>query len=210
MSGDQLTMNSRYRRIWKSVAVFTLVCLLHIAIASSAPFSVRAAEPGSPAPQNGGTFKSTNNQPIIVNGNSVKPGTTILSGADIETPAGIGATFQLGPVSVDVSPGSTLLLEFTATEVKVTLKSGCVTLRTSGNASGTIVLPNGSTLTTGNQKEISSCQGNPNPGAAAGTSAGTTSSRNIALIALLIGGAGVGIAIAVLGDRGANPSPGTP
>lgn len=206
-----MAMTSRYKQIGlRSVAMFTVMCLLHIAIASSAPVSVKA---GALVPEGAGTFKSTNNQPIIVNGNSVKPGTTILSGADIETPAGVGATFQLGPVTMDVAPGSALLLEFTATEVKVTLKGGCVTLRASGNATGIIILPNGSTLTTDkNKNEISNCSGpGGTSGATQGGSAGSgTAARNIALIALLIGGSAIGIAIGVFGNRGSNPSPATP
>jgi hypothetical protein len=223
-TGDPELMTSQYTRtISKGITLFTVVCVLRIAMFAGAPFSVKAAEPGMPVPQTAGTFKSTNNQAIIVNGNNVKPGTTILSGADIETPAGVGATFQLGPSTLRVSPDSALVVEFTANLVKVTLKRGCIILSTPGSATGIIILPNGSTVTTSDKHDADVCvdrAGTPvvnqgaasNAGAGAGTGGGVPSSAggiSPAIIALLIGG-GVAITAALLIGRGNNPSPSTP
>jgi hypothetical protein len=174
-----------------------------------------------PHPQSSGMIKTTNNQPITINGNSVRAGTTVLSGSTFETPDGVGATLEMGSATLDISPGSDLTVSFSASEVKVTLRRGCVILRTRGNCNGVIVTADGTTIETGKDKYADVCisrTGAPivNQGAAAnaGAGAGTVaagSGVNRTLVAVLIAGGGfAALAAILLATGGDNPSPSTP
>src|SRR5215204_207977 len=98
-------MVSRYQDIRKWVGLLTVLCVLQIYVFAGASDSLARIESSVAASmQTGATLKTTNNQPVIVNGNSVKPGTTVLPGSSIETPSGVGATLQLGFAVLDMSP----------------------------------------------------------------------------------------------------------
>src|SRR3954466_153473 len=109
-------MSARYKDILRAVSLFTVFCVLHIYVfAGPVPTAVKATETKSlPAPHANGTIKTTNNQAVIVNGNSVKPGTTILSGSTIETPSGVAATLQLDSGNIYITPNTEFSVEFTA------------------------------------------------------------------------------------------------
>jgi hypothetical protein len=176
-------------------------------------------------PQVGATFKTTNNLPVLVNGINVKPGTTILSGAAIETTPGAGATVHLDLADVEIAPGSEIVFDFTPEgSSKVMLKRGCVILRTRENAQGTIITPDGTSTPTGDRKVADVCyregaaspvvnQGAPaQTGTAGGGAAGAnTGGISRALFALLLVGAtGTIFAAAIIANRGDNPSPSNP
>ena len=189
-------MTARYMNILRPVSLFTLICVLHIYVV--------AVPNATPAPQASGTLKTTNNQPITVNGNSVTPGTTILSGASIQTPPGVAATLNLGFATIEIAPDSDVLVEFTADgNVKVTMRKGCVTVKTQGNANGSIVSPDGTTTNTGNDHKAEVCYPAKPGGGGGGGFNGT-------LAALLIAGGGATALIIALATRGGNPSPSTP
>lgn len=191
-------MTARYMNILRPVSLFTLICVLHI--------YVFALPNATPVPQASGTLKTTNNQPITVNGNSVTPGTTILSGASIQTPPGVAATLNLGFATIEIAPASDVLVEFMADgNVKVTIKKGCVTVKTQGNGNGSIVLPDGTTTSTGATHKAEACDPTIPSGAAAGGGG-----INGTLAALLIAGGGATALIIILAARGGNPSPSTP
>jgi hypothetical protein len=209
-------MVSRYGKIGKWVALLTALCVLQIYVFAGSTDSPALTESSAaPSQQTGATLKTTNNQPVSVNGNSVKPGTTVLSGASIETPAGVGATLQMGSFAVlDISPDTELTVEFTpGGPVTVTLKRGCVVLRTTGDAEGTIITPDGGTVKTGDNKRAEVCHprrdGLPGAIPGAGGSAGAGSHTGL-ILAVLLGATGGTVAGLVLPGRGENPSPSAP
>src|ERR1051325_6314146 len=104
-------MSAGYKHILRAVSLFTIVCVLHIYVFTGRSAATTAGP--MPAPQASGTLKTTNNQPVLVNGNSVRPGTTVLSGSTIVTPANVAATLQLTSGDIQITPGTEVLVKFT-------------------------------------------------------------------------------------------------
>jgi hypothetical protein len=193
-------MVSKYQKLLKGVALLTAFCLMQVYVFAGS----------TPRPQTGATLKTTNNQPVTVNGNSVMPGTTILSGSTIVTPAGVAATLKLDCTTLDIAPDSEVTVEFTSDgNVKVTLKRGCATLKTCGNSSGVIIAPDGTTTETGKKKRAAVCfpLGSTAPIVAAG-GLGVVPDYLVPL--LLFGGTAGTIAAIIFATRGQNTSPSSP
>jgi len=94
---------------------------------------------------------TSGNRPILVNGNSTASGGSLATGATIETPDGVSATIDLGPLgTLDLAPNTKVVLEFdcppappAGTEagpctVRVKVLSGCVVLKTKKGTQGQI------------------------------------------------------------------------
>lgn len=187
-----------------------------------------------------GRLTTSGNDPITVNGTGARSGQTVFSGQQIQTPAGTGATVQLGRLGrVDLAPGTSLTLTFDAGSVTVNLATGCVILTAARGVAGTVQTPDGAAHHTDTAKgsALDTCAAATpgaapvvNQGAAAAAGAGaaaggggaaTTSAGGLfglgvpTTIALLSVVSGV-TAWAILANRpacvprGANPSPGTP
>ncbi len=223
-------MISKSRNILKLVALLTAVCVMQIYVFAETTNSSMLTAPGAAtSPQASGTLRTTGAQPITVNGNSVTPGTTILSGSTIETPAGVGATINLGSLgSVDLAPNTKVVLEFSNGQIKVNLTQGCLILRyKSGvyaeidNAQGKLTASDPKPATAG---ALDVCQqpGAPaaivNQGAAANAGAGglgggaaaAPGGINRTLLAVLLLGGGGGLAAVLFAAGGSNPSTSTP
>ncbi len=202
-------MASRYQNFRKWVGLLTVLCVMQIYVfAGSTDSPTRTESSAALSPQTGATLKTTNNQPVVVNGNSVKPGTTVLPGSSIITPDGVGATINMGFAVLDMSPDTELTLEFTpGGPVTVTLKRGCVVLRTTGDAEGTIITPDGGTVKTGDDKRAEVCH--PRRG---GLPAGTPGAggSHLGVLAVLLGATGATFLALLLPGRGENPSPSAP
>lgn len=90
--------------------------------------------------QLGGKLITSGNLPVMVNGNSALGGATIVSGTVLETPANVTATVQIeGLGLVELLPDSIAVIEFSANNIKVTLRRGCATLETNKGTKGAIV-----------------------------------------------------------------------
>lgn len=182
-----------------------------------------------------GRLTTRRNQTVTMNGNSATNGQTVLSGAIVETPEGVGATVNLGPLgSVDFAPGTKAELTFGGGQVKVRLIQGCVINRVKQGTYGEI--NNGQDKLTSNdadQKQAATLDvcnpaGAPaaivNQGAAANAGAGAAGSVATVTTGSTLGGVGAGwivvgaaglvtlttLAIIVPCRRGRNPSPGEP
>ena len=100
-------------------------------------------------------ISTSGNRPILVNGNSTASGGSLATGATIETPDGVSATIDLGPLgTLDIAPNSKVVLEFECPpppptppapgtepepcKVKVKVLAGCVVLKTKKNTHGQI------------------------------------------------------------------------
>ncbi|HVF45401.1 MAG TPA: hypothetical protein VM936_20405 [Pyrinomonadaceae bacterium] len=197
-------MTPTHRKVFRVASLLVALCVANV--------YVFAGPVAAYAPQTGGTLTTTDNKQVLVNGNRVGSGTTILPNTSIQTPSGVGASVQLGFAEVTISPGSDIVLDFQpGTEVTVTLKRGCVVIRTQGNATGMIIRPDGTSVATGTGRVANACD---REGAAipvkggVGTIGGGIDKGLLALLFIAAGGATV--AALTLAGRGFNPSPSNP
>jgi hypothetical protein len=205
--------NKLIAKISAILLVFTMTC---VSVLAATPVE---ADILASLQQANGQVITTNNQPIIVNGNSAPAGTTILSGATLETPPGVGATLQLGFADLEIAPGSEVIVEFTSDgNIKVTLKRGCAVLKKKDDKPGVIITPDGTTTETNKKKRAAVCfpLGASSPvvseGAAAGAgAAGGAVGGGISttlLTTIILGGIGGGIITAVVLNNDDEPASG--
>jgi hypothetical protein len=215
----------------KAVALLIALSLMqfYVVFALAAPGLMNEATMLLPVAPQAITARLTTrgNQPISVNGNNVSSGATILSGATIETPDGVGATINLGPLgSIDIAPNSKVTVEFSNGQVKVTITQGCAIVRNRKGTFAEVYTEKGlATSNDASQKQagvLDVCypSGAPSPivnqgaaanaGAGAGgpTAAGGGLSNGEWTGIILGGAAAIGVPVAL--HRGRNPSPGTP
>jgi hypothetical protein len=197
-----------YRHILRFVALLMALCVAQVYVFAG-PVVPVVNSAVAPSPQTGGTLSTTGNKPVTVNGNRVGAGTTVLPNSSIETPEGVSATVQLGFAEVVVSPNAEIVLDFKpGTEVTVTLKRGCVVIKTVGDAQGTIIKPDGTTVATGTGRVANACDRDGGMPVVGTASVGGIDKALLAV--LLVGAAGATVAALTLAGRGFNPSPSTP
>lgn len=152
-----------------------------------------------------GRLTTGGNNPVTVNGNSARSGETIFSGQRIQTPAGTGATVQLGQLGrLDIAPSTDVTLTFEAERIDVSVASGCVILTANRGVAGSVEA-GGSTERT-NQAEggtIDICTGRPagappivGQGAASAAGAGA-GSVTVAVPTVAAAGGGLSSATAI-------------
>lgn len=203
---------------------------LYVLVALAGPgFPLDAATAPTPPPQDTitGRVVTRNNQSILVNGNQVSTGDSVLTGAVVETPDQVGATINLGRLgSIDLAPNTKVQIEYSDGQIKVTLIQGCVIVRNKRGTSAQVNTDKGPAASNdSNQKQaavLDVCypSGAPSPivnqGAAANAGAGGggggaaagAGTKPWVWLVLLGGGATItGIALA---HRGRNTSPSRP
>jgi hypothetical protein len=91
-----------------------------------------------------GKLITMSNRPILVNGGEAITGATIISGAELTTPAGRIATVQVEKLAtVSIAPSSSVTLSFDSKSVTVKVASGDATLTTAEGVKGTVIGANG-------------------------------------------------------------------
>ena len=223
-------MSRRPTKAVKAFAVFLAFAVAQISI------QIGFAEPADTTsavalPQNiiVARLTTTNNQPITVNSASAASGATILTNAEIETPASVGATINLGTLgSVDIAPNTKIKLTFDDNgNLKVVLISGCAIVNANKNTEGEMeaggqsnktdkeaggvidaCFPPGGVPTFGQGAAASAGAGASGAAAAAvgGAAAGGGGIGTAAIVAIVAGGGAAAIAIP-LAFSGQNPSP---
>lgn len=94
------------------------------------PGTANKTRTAAPAQLLVGRLTTRGNQPILVNGNNAASGATILTGETIETPARVGAAISLRALgSVDLAPNTRIMLNFSRSQINVTLTQGCLTVQ---------------------------------------------------------------------------------
>ncbi|MEO7970981.1 MAG: hypothetical protein ABI698_06765 [bacterium] len=144
-------MSIRQRKSMKAIAVFVAFAVAQISIQLSFASTVAPSYAMLVQQQLIVRVSTSGNRPILVNGNSTASGGSIATGAIIETPDGVSATIDLGPLgTVDLAPNSKVVLDFecppappAGTEpepckVKVKVLAGCVVVKTKKNTQGQI------------------------------------------------------------------------
>lgn len=196
-------MNSRSKRMMTAVALLlvfaTSQIYLGVSFAEGNLVTRNSVKPQDAA----GVLTTRGNKPITVNGQSAITGTTIISGAGIETPEGVSASINFPQATVlEISPQAKLSVEFDQQgNVKVMLIHGCVTLRENKDVTGEIDGPNGVRGKTDPAKGgvLKVCE--PSRGGLFGIGVPGT-------VAVVGGGAAAVIVPLIV--RGRNPSPATP
>jgi len=152
-----------------------------------------------------GVLSTQGNQPITVNGVSTSGGATILSGTSIETPAGIFAMINFGPLgSLQIDPNAKLTVEFQNGSIKVMLLQGCVVLRTKQGTRGEVDHVQGMAGTTDASKDgrVEVCA--PGSGGVPPRAGGPDFLGAKVIVPIF---AGTSAVLAILASRSSNPSP---
>ncbi|HEX7999727.1 MAG TPA: hypothetical protein VF528_15170 [Pyrinomonadaceae bacterium] len=217
-------MNSKRQKAASAIALLLIFSISQIYVqASRAGKSLTEAGP-SPAPARTGKLTTSGNNPINVNGNSTRPGTTILPGSQLLTPAGVGASVQIGKLGLlRMAPETTLTLNFTGSTIDVTLTSGHATLTTGPGVKGSITTPDGKTARTDSAKLstiIAQTDDDDDDDDKKGGMVGSGSDEGVGMLGgisnnsgrafglIVLGGAvGAAVVAVVTQDRGNNPSP---
>lgn len=140
-------MTSKRQRAASAIALLLIFSISQIYVQASLAGKAAASTDGAPAvPARAGKLTTRGNNPITVNGNLTPAGTTILSGAQLQTPEGVGASVQIGRQGLlRMSPETSLTINFDDSNVDVVLNSGYITLTTSKGVKGSITMPDGKT-----------------------------------------------------------------
>jgi len=207
-------MTPTHRNTFRVAALLVALCVANVYVFAGPV--VPANADSAYAPQTGGTLTTTGDKQVLVNGNRVGSGTTVLPNSSIQTPTGVNANVQLGFAEVSVAPGSEVVLDFTpGSEVTVTLKRGCAVVRTQGDATGMIIRPDGTSVSTGASRVANACdrEGAAVPagqGGGVGATVGGTGIDKALLAVLFVGAGAAAVAALTLAGRGFNPSPSNP
>lgn len=210
----------------KAIAVFVAFAVAQISIQLSFASTVSPSYAMLVQQQLIVRVSTSGNRPILVNGNSTASGGSLATGAIIETPDGVSATIDLGPLGVlDIAPNSKVVLDFdcppappAGTEaepckVKAKVLAGCVVMKTKKGTQGQIdseVLEKVQESTTKGGGSLNFCA----PGAAAaaaGAAATTAGGIGAGTIAAAVIAGGLLAGGLIFGfSGGGNPSPGAP
>ena len=200
-------MTSRHKKALKAVVVFFAFAFSQVYVLAGLP----APPPGAPQRAITAKLATKNNAPITVNGNSAGTGTTILTGATIETPDQVSAVIDLGDAGViELRPGSKIQLDFDANgNVRVKQLKGCVVIRRRANvlpdATTEVYTDQASEKTNKNRRGMAFCL-LPNGSLGSAGAAAAGGGLSTAAIAGIIAGAGGTIAAIAL-TRGGTVSP---
>jgi hypothetical protein len=227
-------MSIRQRKFMKAMAVFVAFAVAQISMQLSFAGTVSPSSAMLPQQQLVVKISTSGNRPILVNGNSTPSGGSLVTGATIETPDGVSATIDLGPLgTLDLAPNTRVVLEFecppapptppaAGTEpepckVKVKVLSGCVVLKTRKGTNGQIDTEQQEKVRENDNRRGGGAPLNfCSPGAGAGAAASSAVGLGIGTILAVVIGGGLlagGIIFAGGGTPPAfiiNPSPSTP
>lgn len=196
-------MANRKRKAMMALAAFLAFALSQVYVQAGLPNA-----PATPLPQQAitATLHTKNNQPVSINGNPAGTGTTILTGATIETPDQVSATIDLGAAgTVEVGPNTKIELSFDENgNVHVKLIRGCARTKKKANGVGEADVSTDTVTDATNprKRQAGGCWlpngqlGSFSPGGLTGAEAGAIGA-----------GVGGGVILAAILARGGNSSP---
>ncbi len=140
-------MTHKRRRATSAIALLLVFSLSQLYVQANLAVKSPKAKTSVAVPARTGKLMTRGNHPISLNGNRTTSGTTVLSGSELLTPAGVGASVQLGRIGlVRLAPETSLTLNFDDKSIDVTLSSGYATLTTNEGIRGSITMPDGKTV----------------------------------------------------------------
>lgn len=137
-----------HQNLFRSMTVGLIYCLVSFYIFSATPGSIVSAQ--TPASQMvTGILDISGAKFVLLNGNKTPKGTTVLSGAQLETENANGAMVTFDRLGrIEVGCRSSVKLNFTAERVEVTVLSGFARLVTNQGIMGTLITPDAMELKT--------------------------------------------------------------
>jgi hypothetical protein len=227
VSQRRFIMSPKRQRAASAIALLLVFSLSQVYVhATLAGKNLAVKNAAATNPARTGKLTTRGNNPISLNGISTNSGTTVLPGAQLLTPANVGASVIIGRIGLlRMSPETSLTLNFNDKSVDVILNSGYATLTTAAGVKGTIATPDGKTATndtsklstiegqTGDddddKKKSAGYLGSGDEGEGIfGGSAGNGAAEAFGVIVL--GGAIAASIFIVTNGRGDNPSTSTP
>ena len=220
-------MSIRQQKTMKALAIFLAFAVAQISIQLSFAGTVSPSYATLVQQQLVVRVTTSGNRPILVNGNSTASGGSLATGATIETPDGVSATIDLGPLgTLDLAPNTKVVLEFdcppappAGTEagpctVRVKVLSGCVVLKTKKGTQGQIDTEQQEKVRESDNKKGGGAPLNfCTPGAGAGAAAAAAAAPGIGagtIAAVVIAGGLLAGGLIFGFSGGANPSGTTP
>jgi hypothetical protein len=199
-------MGSQRRLILKPVALLLVFAVLQVyVLVNPAKASAATTDTSNTTVSNSlvfGQLLMSQDQAALVNGTSATSGTTIFSGAQLQTLNGV-ATVQLGKLGrLAIDPNTLLSLTFDKDYVDVKVTAGNAVLTTNAGVKGTLLTPAGEKLAT--NANANSTVGGRKAAAAAWNSG--DHALGLILTAVVVGAA----IIALVSDDNDNASPGSP
>ncbi len=140
-------MTQKRQRAASAIALLLVFSLAQVYVNANLATKSAAAKTEATTLARTGKLITRGNHPISLNGNRTSSGTTVLSGSELLTPAGVGASVQLGRNGhLTLAPETSLTLDFDDASIDVTLNSGYATLTTNEGIRGSITMPDGKTV----------------------------------------------------------------
>src|SRR5205085_5964194 len=142
-------MNSKHKKLTSAIALFLAVALSQVYVHANLPDASGNTKSPSTASAPFGRLTANYSNPTInsmvkVNDVGVESGATIFSGSRINTPENVGAKVELGEMGqIEIAPGSSLTLNFTASNISVNLDQGYTALTTNLGINGTLTTSGG-------------------------------------------------------------------
>jgi hypothetical protein len=221
-------MSIRQRKSMKALAIFVAFAVAQISIQLSFAGTVSPSYAMLVQQQLVVRVSTSGNRPILVNGNSTASGGSLATGAIIETPDGVSATIDLGPLgTLDLAPNTKVVLEFECPpppptppapgtepepcKVKVKVLVGCVVLKTKKGTQGQIDTEQQEKVQENNKSgggaPLNFCTPGAGAGAEAAAAAGTAAGIGIGTITAIVIAGGLLTGGLILGfSGGTNPS----
>jgi len=214
-------MIAKAKRISTVLALLVVFSILqvYVGLSFAAPKSSSSSintPPLDPAQQVMGSLTTQDNKPVSINGGSATSGATVLTGANIETPADVSATVHLAALgSLQIDPNAKLTLDFTGSSIRVLLLQGCIVLNASKGTAAEIDTTQGVQDRSDGTKDsqLKACAPGSvaaAPATASGGHGGLFGLGTAATVAIIGGGLGTVAAVAASRGGGGNPSPSTP
>lgn len=140
-------MNSVSRRTFRVVSVVAAICVFQVYVLAGATRPNVATNANATSAASSlmlGRLMLAETESILVNGNSANSGTTILSGSQLQTPAGVKATVQLGSAGkLYIEPNTNLTVTFDMTNVDVKVAAGRAFVAANAGVASSVTTPAG-------------------------------------------------------------------
>jgi hypothetical protein len=211
-------MSTSRRKGFRAIAVFLAFALAQVYVQLS--FAAPNSSGSTVLPQQLVAVLTSTGGSAVINGNSASTGATVLSGAEVEAPAGVRVSINLGRLGkVDLDPGSKIRLYYECSQttpesctVKAVVLAGCVHVATEQGTRGQIDTATDENVAkneTGGGAAITHCAGAVVGQQAPATAVGEGLST-AAKVAIVVAAVSVPAALFWAFNGGDNPSPGAP
>jgi ferric-dicitrate binding protein FerR (iron transport regulator) len=144
-------MVSQRRKVLQPVALLLVIAVLQVFLVNPAKANAASDTSTNTAPSSlrFGQLLMSENQTALVNGTNATSGTTIFSGAQLQTSDGVAATVQLGTLGrLAIDPNTQLSLTFDKGYIDVHVSAGNAVLTANAGVNGTLTTPEGKKLAT--------------------------------------------------------------